>query len=136
MLDELNSTVTVFTPTEYGNLIYQASEQYLLGDYDGSAQTWEKVLQLNANYNLAFIGIGRSKMRTEQYKEAMDLFKMAHDRTNYGRAFRYYRKVWVEQNIWWVVVIIAALVVFFFVRKTIRKMKWEVAAYEHSKVHK
>lgn len=136
VLDELNCSVTLFTPTEYGNLIYQASEQYLLGDYDGSAQTWEKVLQLNANYNLAFIGIGRSKMRTEQYKEAMDLFKMAHDRTNYGRAFRYYRKVWVEQNIWWVVVIILALVVFFFVRKTIRKVKWEVAAYEHGKVHK
>lgn len=136
VLDELTCSVTVFTPTEYGNLIYEASEQYLKGNYDGSAQTWEKVLQLNANYNLAFIGIGRSKMRTENYQEAMDLFKMAHDRDNYGRAFRYYRKIWVEQNIWWVVVVILALVVFFTVRKTIRKVKWEVAAYEHNRVIK
>ena len=136
VLDELDCSVTVFTPTEYGNLIYEASEQYLQGDYDGSAGTWEKVLQLNANYNLAFIGIGRSKMRAEEYEEAMDLFKMAHDRDNYGRAFRYYRKIWVEKNIWWVVLIIALLVVVSFIRKTVRKAKWEVAAYEHSKVHK
>ena len=136
VLDELDCSVTVFTPTEYGNLIYQASEQYLRGDYDGSADTWEKVLQLNANYNLAFIGIGRSKMRAEEYEEAMALFKMAHDRDNYGQAFRYYRKIWVEKNILWVVLIIAVLVVFSFVRKTIRKVKWEVAAYEHNKVVK
>ena len=136
VLDELDCSVTVFAPTEYGNLIYQASEQYLRGDYDGSAETWEKVLQLNANYNLAFIGIGRSKMRAEEYEEAMALFKMAHDRDNYGRAFRYYRKIWVEKNILWVVLIIAVLVVFSFVRKTIRKVKWEVAAYEHNKVVK
>lgn len=136
VLDELDCSVTVFTPTEYGNLIYEASEQYLRGDYDGSAATWEKVLQLNANYNLAFIGIGRSKMRAEEYEEAMELFKMAHDRDNYGRAFRYYRKIWVEKNIWWVVIVIAVLVVFSFVRKTIRKVKWEVAAYEHNKVVK
>ena len=136
VLDELDCSVTVFSPTEYGNLIYQASEQYLRGDYDGSAETWEKVLQLNANYNLAFIGIGRSKMRAEEYEEAMALFKMAHDRDNYGRAFRYYRKIWVEKNILWVVLIIAVLVVFSFVRKTIRKVKWEVAAYEHNKVVK
>ena len=136
VLDELDCSVTVFTPTEYGNLIYQASEEYLDGKYEKSAETWKKVLQLNANYNLAFIGIGRAEMRAENYKEAMDLFKMAHDRDNYGRAFRYYRKEWVEQNIWWVVVIILVLVAFFTVRKTIRKVKWEVEAYEHNKVAK
>lgn len=136
VLDELDCSVTLFTPTEYGNLIYQASEEYLDGKYEKSAETWKKVLQLNANYNLAFIGIGRAEMRAENYKEAMDLFKMAHDRDNYGRAFRYYRKEWVEQNIWWVVVIILVLVAFFTVRKTIRKVKWEVEAYEHNKVAK
>jgi t-SNARE complex subunit (syntaxin) len=75
-------------------------------------------------------------MRAEEYEEAMALFKMAHDRDNYGQAFRYYRKIWVEKNILWVVLIIVVLVVFSFVRKTIRKVKWEVAAYEHNKVAK
>ncbi|MBR1607832.1 MAG: NHL repeat-containing protein, partial [Clostridia bacterium] len=84
VLDENENSITVFTPTDYGNLIYLASDQYLKGDYEGSADTWRQVLRLNANYNLAFIGIGRSLMRQEHYSEAMEYFKMAHDRENYG----------------------------------------------------
>ena len=75
VLDENESSITVFSPTEYGNLIYQANDQYLKGDYDGSADTWREVLKLNANYNSAFIGIGRALMRQEAYSEAMSQLK-------------------------------------------------------------
>ena len=131
-LDENECSITVFTPTEYGALIYKASDQYLKGDYDASADTWREVLKLNANYNLAFIGIGRSLVRQEQYEEAMDYFKMAHDRENYGRAYRYYRKIVVERNIGWVVAIIAVVLILPLVFKRIRRMKEEVKAYERT----
>ena len=133
-LDENEASITVFTPTEYGNLIYQASNQYLKGDYDGSADTWREVLKLNANYNLAFIGIGRALMRQEQYGEAMEYFKMAHDRENYGRAYRYYRKQLVEQNIGWIVAGVACLLIIPLAVGSVKKMKREVEAYERSKV--
>ena len=133
-LDENEASITVFTPTEYGRLIYQASDQYLKGDYDGSADTWREVLKLNANYNLAFIGIGRALMRQEQYKEAMDYFKMAHDRDNYGRAYRYYRKILVEKNIGWIVAAAACLLIIPLTVGRVKKMKWEVEAYERRKV--
>ena len=133
-LDEIENSITIFTPTEYGNLIYQASDQYLKGDYDGSADTWREVLKLNANYNLAFIGIGRALMRQEQYEEAMEYFKMAHDRDNYGRAYRYYRKVWVEKNIGWVVAVVVVLLVVPLVIRQIKRTKEEVEAYERRKV--
>jgi tetratricopeptide (TPR) repeat protein len=133
-LDEYEASITVFTPTEYGNLIYEASNQYLKGDYDGSADTWSEVLRLNANYNLAFIGIGRALMRQEQYGEAMEYFKMAHDRENYGRAYRYYRKAMVEQNIGWIVAGAACLIIIPLAVGRVKKMKWEVEAYERRKV--
>ncbi len=133
-LDEYEASITVFTPTEYGNLIYEASNQYLKGDYDGSADTWSEVLRLNANYNLAFIGIGRALMRQEQYGEAMEYFKMAHDRENYGRAYRYYRKILVEQNIGLIVAAAACLIVIPLAIGRVKKMKWEVEAYERRKV--
>ena len=133
-LDENEASITVFTPTEYGNLIYQASNQYLKGDYDGSADTWRQVLRLNANYNLAFIGIGRALMRQEQYKEAMDYFQMAHDRENYGRAYRYYRKILVEENIGWIVAGLACLIVIPLVLGCVKRMKWEVEAHERRKI--
>jgi len=132
-LDELGSAITVFTPTDYGNLIFDATDRYLKGDYDGSADTWREVLKYNANYNLAFIGIGRALMRQENYGEAMDYFEMAHDRENYGRAYRYYRKENAEDRIGWVVAGIAVVVVLSVTVKTVRKMKREVDEYERKK---
>lgn len=136
VLDQNEGAITVFTPTEYGNLIYEASEAYLKGDYDGSAEKWEEVLMHNANYNLAFIGIGRALLRQDRYTEAMEYFEMAHDRDNYGRAFRLYRKVWVEENIGWLVAVLAAAMVIPLVRRSIKKVRMEVEMYEHNQVHK
>ena len=136
VLDENGSTITVFTPTEYGDLIYDASDAYLKGDYDGSAEMWEKVLKLNANYNLAFIGIGRALMRQENYSEAMEYFEMAYDRDNYGRAFRFYRKVWVEENIGWLVLLVVAVLLIPVIRSSIKKMRMEVEVHERNQVQK
>ena len=134
VLDENENSITVFTPTDYGSLIYRASDEYLRGDYDGSADTWRQVLKLNANYNLAFIGIGRSLMRQEHYAEAMEYFKMAHDRENYGRAYRYYRKEVVERNIGWIVAALAALLIIPPVVQKVKKSKMEVEAYERKQI--
>jgi len=136
VLDQNEGNITVFKPTEYGNLIYEASEAYLKGDYDGSAEKWEDVLKLNSNYNLAFIGIGRSLLRQDKYTEAMEYFEMAHDRENYGRAFRLYRKVWVEENIGWMVIVLAALLILPLIKRSANKMRMEVEAYERNQVKK
>ncbi len=134
-LDQNESSITLFTPTEYGSLIYKANKLYTRGDYDGSADTWREVLKLNSNYNMAFIGVGRALLRQEHYTEAMDYFKMAHDRENYGRAFKLYRKIWVEQNIWWVAILLAVGIIVPLVLGRIKKMKWEVIEHDRSKVH-
>ena len=136
VLDELAGTITVFTPTEYGELIYGAIDTYLKGQYDDSADLWDQVLKLNANYNLAFIGIGRSLMRQEDYAQAMDYFKMAKDRDNYGRAFRFYRKEWVEENIWWMIIVIAAVLIIPLVLRAGKKMRMEVEMHERNQVQK
>ena len=124
----------VFTPTEYGNLVYDAIDAYSKGDY--SSEPWELVLKFNANYNMAYRGIGRALLRQGKYTEAMDYFKMAHDQQNYGRAFRLYRKEWVEKNIWWVMTILGVLIVVWLGRRIIKNMKMEVAAYERDHVAK
>ena len=134
VLDEMKNSITVFTPTEYGNLIYDATDAYLNGEYDRSAELWEDVMKLNANYTLAFRGIGRSKLRQENYEEAMDYFERAHAREEYGRAFKQYRKIWVEKNIWWIILLIALVLIVPLILGRIKRMKWEVIMHEHSKV--
>ena len=136
VLDQQENSVTVFQPTEYGLLIYNACETYLNGEYDRSADLWREVLKMNANYPLAFRGIGRAIMRQDRYEEAMEYFELAHDRENYGRAFKLYRKVWVEKNIWWIILIIAALLIIPLIIGRVKRMKWEVTAHELGKVRK
>ena len=133
VLDEFAGKIEVFRVTEYGQLIYDASVQYLKGEYERSAETWREVLKLNANYSLAHLGIGRAQMRQDDFTGAMENFQKAHSRVNFGKAYRYYRQEWMEKNIWWVVAVILLLTVFFAARGKIRKARWEVSEYDRSK---
>jgi len=136
VLDQLENSITLFQNTEYGKTIFDATEAYLDGNYDESADKWREVMKMNANYPLAFRGIGRAILRQNQYEEAMDYFKLAHDRENYGRAFKLYRKDWVEHNVWWIILILAALLIVPLVIGRVKRMKGEVIMHEHSKVRK
>lgn len=136
VLDQNENSVTVFEPTEYGNLIFDAQDLYLSGEYDASADKWFEVLKMNANYPMAFRGVGVSLLRQDRFGEAMEYFRLAHDRSNYGRAFKLYRKEWVEKNIWWILLVLAALIIVPLAVGRVKRMKGEVAMHELSKVRK
>lgn len=126
VLDNLNCTITVFTPTEYCNKVYDALEQYSSGLYEQAAETWEEVLKLNGNYDLAYIGLGKSYLRNNRYKEAMDCFKIKRDKKDYSKAYQYYRKEWIEERIGWIFGIIIALIVIPFIVKRVKAIKQEL----------
>lgn len=109
VLDELDCAVTLFVPTEYGELIYSAIDQFDEGEYDQSEASWRQVMALNGNCDLAYIGIGRALLRQEKYAEAMDYFELKYDDENYSKAYKQYRKEWVEEHIVWIVVFILAI---------------------------
>ncbi len=134
VLDQFENSVTVFQPTEYGQMIYDATETYLNGEYDRSAEIWQNVMRMNANYPLAFRGIGRAILRQDDFEGAMKYFEMAHDRENYGRAFKLYRKQWIEKNILWIVLILVIVLIVPLVIGRIKRAKWEVIMHEQSKV--
>ena len=136
VVDEMKNNITVFTPTEYGQMIYDATDAYLNGDYERSDELWQNVMKLNSNYMLAFRGIGRSLLREEKYEEAMSYFERAHAREEYGRAFKQYRKIWVEKNIWWIVILLAMVLIIPLALGRVKKMKWEVITHERSKVRR
>ncbi len=120
VLDQLDNAITLFIPTEFGNLIYTAMDQFDHGLYDEAQDTWEQVKTLDGNYTLAYIGIGRSLLRKEQYKEAMDYFELKYDDENYSRAFAQYRKLWVKKYIGFIVIAILAI---FLIPMAIGKVK-------------
>lgn len=127
VLDSVNASITVFTPTDYGNLIYRATEQFAVGEYDASAETWEKVLKQNGNYDLAYIGLGKAFLRQKKYKEAMEYFKLKRDSRDYSKAFKYYRKEWVEKNIVWITIVLVAAILIPLITGWIKRIKWEIS---------
>lgn len=120
VLDALDCSLTLFLPTEFGSLVYQAMEQFDAGDYEASGESWQKVMELNGNYDLAYIGIGRSLLRQEKYREAMDYFELKYDDDNYSKAYKQYRKEWVEEHI---AIIVIVLLLLFLVPLSIGRIK-------------
>lgn len=54
VLDSVDCSITLFTTTEFGGLVYDAVEQFQNGQYYESGETWKKVMSLNGNYDLAY----------------------------------------------------------------------------------
>jgi hypothetical protein len=77
-------------------------------------------MELDGNYDLAYIGIGRSLLRQKKYEEAMDYFELKYDEDNYSRAYKQYRKEWVEEHI---VVIVIVILAVFLIPMSIGKVK-------------
>lgn len=126
VLDPTYNSITVFTPTEYGRLMFDAIRQYNQGDYITSGETWEKVLAMNGNCDLAYIGIGRSLLRQKKYKEAMEYFELKFDDDNYSKAFKQYRKQWVEEHIALIIVVLIVLIVIPLAIGKVKKIKHEI----------
>jgi len=120
VLDGTDRSITLFTPTHFGTLVFDAIDQFQSGNYTLSGETWEEALTLNGNYDLAYIGIGRSLLRQERYKEAMDYFSLKLDVDNYSNAFKQYRKEWVEDHI---VIIILVIFLVMCVPLAVGKVK-------------
>lgn len=125
-LDSRTGAITRFDLTEYGAAINDALTEYKKGHYDESAKKWEEVLKLNGNYDMAYIGIGRSALRTGDYATAMKYFRAKADFSNWSKAFQQYRKLWMEENLWWILLVLSALMIGPPVVKGMRKFIKEV----------
>ncbi len=126
ILDKDLGSITQMTLTEYGTLINQGLAEYKRGDYDASAETWRKVLKLNGNYDLGYIGVGRALLRQEKYKDAMNYFETKLDKKNYSKAYKYYRKEQMEDNIVYILIGLLIIIVLLYGRGFIKKARKEV----------
>ncbi len=100
---------------------------YQKGDYDLSADYWRQVLRMNSNYDLAYLGIGRALLRQNRYKEAMEYFELKYYGRAYSKAFKLYRKEWIEEHIVYFVVGLLILIIVPKTIKTVKKVKREVS---------
>ena len=124
VLDQDKAQITVFSPTDYGNLIHEATVLYHSGLFDKAYDKWQSVLSYNSNCELAYRGIGRAYLQQGNYTKAMEYAKLGQDRTGYSKAFRIYRsdvarKYFVPAAI----VLVVLLIVIAIIKRNIPKIK-------------
>lgn len=99
VLDRERSELILFKPTEYGSLINTAVELRYNGDEEKAVDYWRKVLLLNANFELAYNGIGKSLLSSNENKEAMKYFKLGMNQRYYSIAYKRYRNDFLKENL-------------------------------------
>lgn len=92
VLDKHLGRITVFSPTPYASSIHFALMCYAAGRYDLATSMWQRVLALNANYDLAYSGIGDALMRQGRFAEAMVNFRLGQNREHYSKALAFLRR--------------------------------------------
>ncbi|MDQ6417868.1 hypothetical protein RB620_00315 [Paenibacillus sp. LHD-117] len=92
VLDKALGEITVFEPTSYGRVINEAVRSYYRGDEEKALELYNETINLNANLEFAYAGIGKALLRQGNYNEAMRYFKQSYDQENYSKAFLLYRK--------------------------------------------
>lgn len=125
ILDNLMGSILEYKITDFGRHLMNAVYLSDTGDSEGATAEWEEVLQRDSNYELAYIGLGKTYLAEGQYKKATEYFKLGNSRKYYTRAFYYYRKELMEDHFGTVMlVLIIALAAYIVVRWIIKFKRW------------
>lgn len=98
ILDRGTKTIVVYALTEFGENVNLAIHYHNEGMYEEAALVWENVITMNANYELAYNGVGKLLLRQGEYKEAMTYFELGHDQYYYSKAFQAYRNEIIKEH--------------------------------------
>ncbi len=109
LLDKSSGSFTVFTRTEYGEILLNAIENQNNRNYDKAQKDWETILQRNNNFDAAYIGIGKALYRSGKWTESMEYFTDAYDTKNYSNSFKMYRKDLIGKIIYIIPIVIVAV---------------------------
>ena len=99
LLDKKDNSFTVYERTEYGNVLIGALHNQNTRRYDLAIEDWKEILKRNANFDTAYIGIGKSYYQDDQLDMAIEYYQAAYDTANYSIAFKELRKDWLSKFI-------------------------------------
>lgn len=123
VLDKELGEITVFEMTDYGRTLTEAVRSYYRGDEEQAYRLYSKSIEMNANLEFAYSGIGKALLRQGQYYEAMDYFKRSMDQANYSKAFLLYRKELLREHFSLIMSVVLTVVLGVWVANRVRKSR-------------
>lgn len=114
----------ILKPTNFGKAAMQASEYYFYGKWDEALVQFQNILKLNANYEVAYVGIGKNYLMKDDFKNAMYYFKLGNNRVFYSKAYNGYRGEVLQRHFGAIALIFLALI-FLIIFSEVRYHKRE-----------
>ncbi|MBQ4227984.1 MAG: hypothetical protein II697_07235 [Clostridia bacterium] len=85
-LDRGTQELIIFEPTDYWSTMMQAMEAYYAQDFEKSLTLWERIIERNINFDLAYYKAGFCLYRLGRYEKAMEYYKLVNAREAYSDA--------------------------------------------------
>ncbi len=114
-LDNGRGSVTLFKMTEYGKLLDQTVILEQGHKYSELTALWDKILEKNNNFDLAYYSIGKNFLEQKDYSSAMEYFKLINNTTYYSKALQGYREEFLSK--WFLLVPIVIVLVVIIIAK-------------------
>ena len=111
VVDSNSNTIQVFMCTEYANTVMNALLNYNEGEYDRAVELYNEVIEKNASFVQAYIGLGKICQRNQQYEEALEYFRISEYKTGYSEVYWELRDDWLGNNLIWALLVIVLLCV-------------------------
>ena len=118
LLDWTSKTVTVYSRTEYGDLLIAALRNDNERKYSEAIVYWRKILESNNNFDAAYIGIGKALYNNGEYVEAREYLAAATETEYYAKALSQENQMRMsDYPILLLVVVVAAVALVLLVLK-------------------
>ncbi|MDD4165385.1 MAG: YIP1 family protein, partial [Eubacteriales bacterium] len=101
VIDSTKMSVTVFTLTDYGNLLQKAQSMYLKGDYYSAKPYWEEILKTDRGNQLAYRGLAVASQSVEDYTSALEYAKNGLDYQTYDAVWQTMVTGFLGRNFAW-----------------------------------
>ena len=131
VLDATRNLINRFKATQYGSLINQAVGLRYDGDEVQAVECWREVLKLDSNFELAYVGIGKSYLAAGQNKEAMECFRIGNSKQYYSIAYKRYRNEILKENMGTILTSVIVLVILWAVWSKLGKKLWKKRRVSH-----
>ena len=100
--DKHTNAVTVYTRTEFGNLLMEAQTLLRAADYEGAKPLWEQVLVLDNTNRMALNGLARAAYAAGDYDLCMEYSKEAANGEVYSMALSKIQNDFITNNFAWI----------------------------------
>jgi len=131
--DPVSLNATVYSITEYGNLVRTTQLNTLNDDFEDTIEDWNKVIKADVNNQLAYMGLAKAYYTVGDYDKAIEYSKLGADRETYADSFVKIRTAFLEE--WFTLIFLGIAVILVAVIWLLKlKKKKEVILIKNEKV--